>query len=110
MIFAASTAFCEESVLYDAQGKRDPFTPLVTTFTREASGLLGAESLEDIVVEGIVYDPPSGSIVIANGTVMREGEEVGPVKLLSIEAQGAQFSVNGVEGYRALYEEAKRKK
>ena len=47
----------EQHVLYDAHGKRDPFVPLVTLSTKVSSGLLGVESIDEIMVEGVVYDP-----------------------------------------------------
>ena len=44
--------------LYNARGKRDPFVPLVTKETRQtASGLVGVENVEEISIEGIIYDP-----------------------------------------------------
>ena len=61
------------------------------------------------MVEGIVHDTdPKNSIVVVNGTVLKEGQESGPVKVLKIELQRALFSVNGIEGYRSLYEESKK--
>ena len=103
----AYPAFAEEKSLYTAGGQRDPFVQLLGTGSRQApSGLLGVENVEDIRVEGIVVDAnPANSIVVVNGTMMRQGEELGQVKVLSIKPDGASFSVNGVEGYRTLYQE-----
>ena len=99
-----------EESLYTAKGKRDPFVQLVTTGTRQAAGgLLSVESMEEITVEGIVYAGHKDSIVIANGSVMKEGDEVGNVKVLEIKPDGAVFSVNGVEAYKPLYQEEIKK-
>ncbi|MBI4352711.1 MAG: hypothetical protein HY593_02175 [Candidatus Omnitrophica bacterium] len=103
MISVARVAAVDEIKLYDAKGKRDPFIPLVTPTTKVTSGLLTIESIDDIVVEGIVYDPPKGSVVIANGSVMREGEEVGVTKVIGIRPNGAVFSIGGTEAFKPLY-------
>jgi len=62
-------------------------------------------SVDELSVEGVVYDPAQGSIVIVNGTVLKDGQEVGNVKVIRIEPKGAVFSVNGTEDFKALYEE-----
>ena len=112
-IIMACTAQAAEGV-YSAKGKRDPFMPLISGSAKisAAAGLIGVETIEEIVVEGLVQDAnPKKSVVIANGTVLKEGDEVGSVKLLKIQADGAHFSVNGIEGFRPLYlEESKKSK
>ena len=109
MIYASSAVDAAER-LYNVKGKRDPFVPLVGTNSHAvAGGLLSVESIEEIMVEGIMHDAdPKKSLVVVNGSVLKEGEESGPVKVLTIEPQRALFSVNGVEGYRSLYEESKK--
>ncbi len=93
--------------LYNAQGKRDPFVQLVGLGARQTSSqILAVESLEEILIEGVVLDAnPKNSIVIVNGSVMKEGEENGNVKLVKIKSDGAVFSVNGIEGYKPLYQQ-----
>ncbi len=95
----------EDEIVYDSHGKRDPFVPLVTLTTRQVVGLIGIESLDEIIINGIVYDPKNGSMVIANGTVLKEGEESGSVKVLEIKPNGALFAINGVPGFKQTYEE-----
>ena len=91
---------------YDAHGQRDPFVPLVTsTMKASSSGLLGIESIENLIIEGIVYDPKHGSVVIVNGAILKEGEMMGNVKVLQIKPDGATFSVNGTEGFKPMYQE-----
>ncbi len=109
MIYASSNAQAAEK-RYNVKGKRDPFVQLVGSNTHSAvAGLMGVETVEEITIEGIVHDSnPKNSIVVINGSVLKEGEESGPVKVLRIDPQGALFSVNGLEGYRALYEESKK--
>ena len=106
MIYPSYVAAADSGkAVYDPHGKRDPFMPLVTLATKVSSGLLGVENIDEIVVEGIVYDPKKGSIVIASGSVLKEGEEFGNVKVVSIKPNGAEFSINGVQAFKALYQE-----
>ncbi len=103
IIFSVSSVLAEP-ISYVAKGKRDPFVQLVASSKQAVGGLLGVESIDEIVVEGIMMDADSrNSIVVANGSVMKEGEEVGDVKLVKIQADGAVFSVNGMEEFKALY-------
>ncbi len=103
-------AAASEQTLYSAKGKRDPFVQLITMTSRVAAGLVGVETLDEISIEGIIYDSKKGSVVIANGSVLREGEELGSVKVVKIKPDGAIFSVNGVEGYKAMYQDENRDK
>ncbi len=103
IIFSMSSVSAEP-VQYASKGKRDPFVQLVATSKQAIGGLLGVESVDEIVVEGIMMDAdPINSVVVANGSVLKEGEEVGDVKLIKIQADGAVFSVNGMEEFKALY-------
>ena len=111
IIFSVTASSAAPEDLYSSRSRRDPFVPLVTKETRQAaSGLVGVESLDEISIEGIVYDPKNGSMIIANGTLLKEGEEQGAVKVLKIEAGGARFSVNGIEGFKAQYQSEQPKK
>ncbi len=105
MIFCAQKLFAENA-LYNAKGKRDPFVQLVASSSKStAGGLLNVETMEEVMVEGVVMDTdPKNSIVVANGSVLKEGDEVGSVKVLKISADGALFSVNGIEEFKALYQ------
>jgi len=88
---------------YDAYGKRDPFATVVSSMGREAGGLVGIESAEDLSIEGIVYDPKQGSIAIVNGSVIREEEESGSVKVLKIKPDGVLFLINGIERFKSIH-------
>lgn len=105
MMMAVPGLFAAEEALYDAAGKRDPFVPLFVAGGAEVGDLFAVNSVDELSVEGVVYDPAQGSIVIVNGTVLKDGQEVGNVKVIRIEPKGAVFSVNGTEDFKALYEE-----
>ena len=111
MIFFAGLVFAAPGDLYNANGKRDPFVPLVTQTSRQtASGLIGVESVDEIAIQGIIYDPKNGSMVIANDALLREGEEQGAVKVLKVRPGGVLFSVNGVEAFKNQYQSDQPKK
>ena len=95
-----------EPTTYDAHGKRDPFVPLVTMAMKSSSsGLLSVENIDELSIEGVVYDPAHGSVVIVNGTILKEGEELGSVKVLEIKPEGAKFLINGMTGFKPIYQE-----
>ncbi|MBI4431895.1 MAG: hypothetical protein HY592_00200 [Candidatus Omnitrophica bacterium] len=105
IIFQTSLGYADEvKSLYDSHGKRDPFMPLVSLTARQAAGLLSVQNIEDLRVEGIVHDP-KGSMVIVNGSLMKEGEEAASVKVVDVQAAGATFLVNGVEAFVPIYKE-----
>lgn len=97
-----------EEVAYRSHGRRDPFTPLVTLAAKTSAGLTGIESVEDVTIEGIVYDPKHGSVVVVNGAVMKEGEESGSLKVVQIKADGVWFLVNGAKVYKPMYQSTER--
>ena len=110
IILASQDLLWADQNLYSARGKRDPFTQLISKTSRQASGLIGVETAEELSVEGIVYDSAKGSIVIANGSVLREGEELGNVKVVKIKNDGVLFSVNGIESFKPIYQEDSKEK
>ncbi|MBI3316098.1 MAG: general secretion pathway protein GspB [Candidatus Omnitrophica bacterium] len=105
MISLAREGFAEGEALYDDHGKRDPFVPLITGPSGQSGGLRGADSLDDLTIEGIVYDPKKGSVVIVSGTLLKEGDEEGNVKVVRIKPDGVVFAVNGIEGFKPMYKE-----
>ena len=106
-IMMPRSAHAAEQKLYTVQGHRDPFVQLLLSGSRQAvSGIAGVENIDDILVEGVVMDAdPKKSVVIVNGTMLRVGDEAGQVKVLEIQADGAAFSVNGIDGFKQLYQE-----
>ena len=105
MIFPSAKVVAAESDLYNPQGKRDPFVPLVSLTMRETSGLVGIENIDDVTVEGVVFDEKKGSIAVINGSILKEGEEFGSLKVLRIKPDGVLFLLNGNETFKPLYKE-----
>ena len=65
----------------------------------------GVENIDELSIEGVVYDPARGSVVIVNGAILKEGEELGNVKVLEIKPEGAKFLVNGTTGFIPIYQD-----
>ena len=106
MISVSGALMAAEKSMYNAHGKRDPFTPLVTSTMKSSfSNLLGVDTIDDLVIEGVVYDPQHGSVVIVNGTILKEGEELGGVKVVKVNVNGAFFLINDVSGFKEIYQE-----
>jgi hypothetical protein len=89
--------FAEETFIYDAKGKRDPFVSLALKDGSYISDAYGIKGVNDIRLEGIVWDRIKGSIAIVNGEIVKEGEEIGSLKLLKIEEKAVVFDVDGNE-------------
>ena len=87
-------SFSEKEFLYDAQGKRDPFIPLVTPDGRllkleQEAGVAG------LLLEGIIYDKNGTSCAIVNGEIVRIGDKVGEFQVLKIEERKVIFIKEG---------------
>ncbi|MBN1872218.1 MAG: hypothetical protein JW800_06575 [Candidatus Omnitrophica bacterium] len=88
----AGRAHCSEYE-YKAYANRDPFIPLITGEVRLSLGLEYVESIEDIRLEGIIYDPNAESLAILNGEMMKEGDALFNVGLVKIFADGVKIKI-----------------
>lgn len=77
-------SFAESEYKYNAQGKRDPFIPLVTQDGRFLK-LEAEEQNSSLALEGIIYDPSGYSYAIVNGTVVKIGDKIADYEVLKIE-------------------------
>lgn len=93
----AGLLFAEEEFVYDSKGRRDPFAPLITQSARVSTGLENVQTVEDIILEGIVWDAHGDSIAILNGVIVSEGQQVGNVKILDINEREITFLIYDVE-------------
>jgi hypothetical protein len=92
---ALSPVFAGEEFKYNANSRRDPFIPLISETGGYASDAYEASAIEDIRLEGIVWDDVKGSIAIINGEIAKEGDYLGSVKILKINKDSVIFDVNG---------------
>lgn len=95
IVFLAGYALAGENLTYDAASLRDPFVPLVTEGGLYIGNTQLIESLNDITLEGIVWDPNSEPICIINGMVLRKGEEIGGAQIMEINEDAISVLING---------------
>ena len=95
VVLISSEVFAEEGFKYNAKSRRDPFIPLISETGSYASDAYEASAIEDIRLEGIVWDDVNGSIAIINGEIAKEGDSLGSVKILKINKDSVIFDVNG---------------
>jgi hypothetical protein len=105
MLLLVAPVHATDEALYDAYSLRDPFVPLFASGGVGGGDLFAVNSVDELAVEGVVYDPRGGSVVVVNGTVLKDSQQIGNVKVVRIEPKGAVLSVNGVEEFKPLYEE-----
>jgi len=86
-----------DSFAYDNKGKRDPFVPLLKGTTGGYADLENIEAVSELVLEGVVWDPEGGSLAVINGTILKEGESLGSVRLLKIDRQKAFLEIDGIK-------------
>jgi len=82
---------------YDDHNKRDPFIPLVT---KDGKIMPGAKTdseieTEQIVLEGIIWDPQGNSVAIMNGKLVKEQERVFDFQVLKIKQTGVILQKGG---------------
>lgn len=85
---------------YEASGKRDPFVPLVLDEKESVRGLYGIETLDDLTIEGIVFDPNHGSVAIVNGEIVHEGDGRDNLKVIKIQSNGVLFEINEIKQFK----------
>lgn len=76
---------------YDSKGKRDPLLPWPAEESKRQEGI----PVDEFRIEGIIYDPTKGSMAIVNGTVVKEGDELGAYRVSKIEKGVIYFSQKG---------------
>lgn len=79
MSFFLPNLTAADPIVYDGGGRRDPFISLL-----DKEGLQGAKAKGDFHIEGIIYDPTSGSMVLVNGDFYKQGQQVGEATIMSI--------------------------
>ncbi|MFH1753391.1 MAG: hypothetical protein ABH875_04330 [Candidatus Omnitrophota bacterium] len=95
----------QKDLTYDSKGRRDPFIPLITRNVKISAGLEGVQGVEDITLEGIVWDSGGGSIAILNGVIVKEGDEIASVKIETITENNIILYINKIKHNIALGEE-----
>jgi len=107
IVFSSGGVLSEEATafVYDNKGKRDPFIPLVKGTAKGYTGLGNVESVDELVLEGILWDKSGGSIAVLNGVLLKKGDKVNNIQLLEITPKRAFLLVDG-EKYNLTLEES----
>lgn len=85
-----------EDFQYDSKNKRDPFIPLVGSGADQRKKLAAdIISIEDVSLDGIVYDEKRGSMAVINGTLLKEGSQVGLITVEKIEPKKVAVIIEG---------------
>lgn len=79
---------------YKAKGRRDPFTPLVTSDGRLLK-LDTEDKQKTLRLEGIIYDEHGMSYAIVNGSVVKVGDSIGGFQVLKIRNNVVAFIKDG---------------
>ncbi|MBU4375891.1 MAG: hypothetical protein KKD29_00250 [Candidatus Omnitrophica bacterium] len=79
---------------YYSKGKRDPFIPLVTGEVRTSLGLQAVEDIDDVRLEGVIFDPNGKSIVVLNDEILKEGDKMYNVEVLKITKDSVTIKVH----------------
>lgn len=94
LIQVAFPVLAEEGVfIYNDNGKRDPFLPLVSP----SGAFLNYDSdfqIVDLSLEGIMEDA-SGNLAIINGRIVKEGEAVGNFQVGKITSKTVSLLKEG---------------
>jgi len=89
-------SFAEGEFVYDSQGKRDPFIPIITSDGRFQKLEPEEVTVESAVkLEGIIYDKYGISYAIVNGLVVKVGDIVDDYQVLKIEEAKVVFIKEG---------------
>jgi type II secretory pathway component PulC len=86
-----------KTFIYDSQGARDPFTPLLTKDGRPVVTYSRIASVNDVVVEGILYDRQGESVVVINDVILKQGDSISDIKVEKIEKDFVVLSFKGQE-------------
>ena len=94
VIFSSPPLF-GEGYEYYSKGKRDPFVPLITgTVIKYSLGLQAIETIEDIILEGIILDPHGESIAVLNGEIVKEGDRAYNIEIVKIYYNAVTIKLN----------------
>ena len=91
--------------VYDSEGKRDPFVPLVGVVgASSASDIGGITSLDGVSLQGIIVDPAGNRSVILNGEIMKEGDGFGDLTIVTIGNNEVKVKIGQQTHDLRLYE------
>ncbi len=89
--------YAQEDTLFEyvSSGNRDPFIPLATKDGRLRVTYGAIDSIDDVILEGILFDKDGESVVIMNDLVLKENEQIGSIQVKKIERDRVILSFKG---------------
>jgi len=86
----------ESAYVYDSQGKRNPFMPLVTSDGRLVMIEDQPQKNTVLTLQGIAFDKNGISYALVNGEVARVSDYIGEYQVLRIEKRKVIFIKDSV--------------
>ena len=105
LLYLLSSASSGKNFVYNDQGRRDPFFPLVDANGRVLMVCEDTTKVGDLQLEGILWDSEEDSFVIINGEIFAEGESIGDFRVIKIEKTQVTLSRNNEKCILKLEEE-----
>ena len=95
--------YAEDEPFVYQRSSRDPFMPWVTPEGKliRWEGVFG--NLEDVVLEGILWDPKGGSVAMMNGRIVHRGDRIGRFEVGTITKDEVTLKA-GEEVYTLRFE------
>lgn len=86
VFLSVSVSNAADDFIYDDQGKRDPFLPLIS----DTGTIVNYESdylVTDLNLEGIMLGNGNGNIAIINGRIVKKGDVIGDFIIEDIDSE-----------------------
>jgi len=103
-LLTANFIFCgiaaggeEKAFVYDSKGKRDPFVSLIKSRVMGYASLENIESVDELVLEGILWDGEANSIAIVNGVILKKGDTINNVEVIKIMPKKVFLQIDDTE-------------
>lgn len=98
--YLAQTVHAED-ISYSSGDRRDPFMPLIGPDGAVKVG----RAKSDLIIEGIIFDPKEGSLVLISNNFYKEGDQVQNANIISIFKDRIVLAENDEEKVLWLREE-----
>ncbi len=87
LFYPLSLVSAQEEALfkYENNQNRDPFILLVTKDGKFTVTYGTIDSIDDVILEGILYDENGKSVVVMNDLVLKEHDKIGKIQVKKIE-------------------------
>ena len=92
--FAMTSVFADGNkvFVYNENGKRDPFDPLVSSKGTVLTYDSDVTSATDLILQGVVIEANGNNLAIINGKIVKVGDQVGPYTVESIAKDHVNFT------------------